>query len=71
VKVTILDTRKVDAIAPDRRGRFDQLVIYTVDDGPGRTIRVPDEGFSRERLEAAIKEELRQAGGVRGHSFNL
>jgi hypothetical protein len=71
VKITVLDVRKVDALDPSRRGKFDQLVIYSIDDGPGRLIRVPDEGFTRDRLEAAIKDDLRRADGMRGHSFTL
>jgi len=70
-EIRILDTRRLLATDPARAGKSDRLVFYSADGGPVRTLRLPDEGLTEDRIKAAVKADLAELGALKGKTFTL
>lgn len=70
-EVKVLEMRSVPAVAEDRKGKRDWLAFYSVNGGPARFCRVPEEGFSEASLLAEIRKQENIAGTYRGKTLQL
>ncbi len=66
----ILGSEKFFSALPTRQGMVDRVVIYSGDDGVSRIVTVPDEGFSLQTAEAAIRKYEAERRLATPHTFN-
>ena len=67
----MLEARRVPSIDPARPGKFDRVVLYTIDGGPAHLTRLPDETFTEDRLREHLKREVAERSALRGRSFTV
>ena len=54
--ITIIGSEKTFSADPARQGKVDRVVVYRGDDGLTRFVTVPDETYSIEAAQAAIRK---------------
>ena len=69
--VTIIETKRIKAVAPERLGKWDRIVYWQI--GPGQVFmtELPDEGFTDQALQAAIKRDLDERAKLVGKKYQL
>lgn len=69
--VKIVDVRDVPSPEPERVGKFDRVVTYSVDAYRMYVTRLPAEDFSEEKLKARIKAEIAERGTWIGREMKI
>ena len=67
----IVDVRRVPSVEPDRIGKYDQLVMYELDAMRRYTVRIPDEGFTEERMVQAVREDILRRFRFTGREYEI
>lgn len=70
-KFTVNGMSRIMSVDPTRRGKWDRIVAYSMDDGHGSAVFVPDEAFSEEAMRKAIKADMEDRSKWLGKSFPL
>lgn len=69
--VKIVDVRDVPSPEPERVGKFDRVVTYSIDAFRMYVTRLPAEDFTEEKLKARIKTEIAERGTWIGREMKI
>ena len=70
-KARILDRRSLPSMNPDRRGKTDVVILYQVDTLGQYSIVIPEELASPDRVQAAIRDEVKKRNELRSQEFEV
>ena len=66
---TIVHTARFPAMDPARKGKEDVIVLYQTDTGLVRTLRLPAESFTPDKVKEACKADLATHKALVGMKF--
>jgi len=69
--VKIVTMQKLPSTDPQRMGEYDRIFVVELTPGTNLFVRVPDKDFTEEKLQAAIREEIKQRGEWTGKELTL
>ncbi len=71
MKVTIVRSQTVKSANIARVGQDDLWVIYTTDDGHTGSVTLPAEDADEQHISAAITDDVRKHGSLKGKTFEV
>ncbi len=69
--IEIIGSETTFSTAPGRQGKVDRLVVYRTDDGLTRFTVVPDEGYTLQVAEAAVRKAEAERRLATPHRFTV
>jgi len=70
-KARILDRRSLPSMDPERRGKTDVVILYQVDTLGQYSLVMPEEDATSERVQEAIRSEVRKRNDLRSEEFEI
>ena len=70
-KILITDSIQAPSAQPERGGKEDVTVFYTVDESSPRSTLLPAEDFTMEKAEAEIRARERELQRTIGREFTV
>jgi hypothetical protein len=68
-EIRILDQHRVPSLDPQRKGKDDLVVTYSVNNARGYMVRVPAENATPQTIEAAVRADVALHSTVVGKTF--
>lgn len=69
--VKIVERKKLPSVDPQRLGRYDLIFVVEVAPGDVIFVRVPDDDFTEEKLQDAIRAQIKERGEWAGKELNI
>ncbi len=69
--IEILGSEKTFSATPGRQGKVDRVVVYRGEDGLSRFVTVPEETYSLQAAEAAIRQFEAERRLATPHKFQI
>lgn len=67
----IFDVRVVPAVGLGRMGKYDRIVMYEVDPMRRYLVRIPDKGFTEERMIEVVTEDILRRREFEGKEYKI
>lgn len=69
--VKIVERKKLPSVDPKRLGKYDLIFVVELAPGDMIFVRVPDEEFTEEKLQDAIREQIKERGEWAGKELQV